>query len=181
MIICPVQSQGVSKINCNNSAINTIHNLFQIANVPLIRSYNHKTIKSLERPEELLGVTSCCHNAVLRLTVLQLTLLWSQSFCVCVCVWEREREREPFGKLANLRMIRLPRELSVLVKGPFYFWNEVLMFRLTLAQSSAGGVIARAARRGERLRHSAHISRDMLTLRVWRSLSVIWHLIVVFF
>lgn len=54
--------------------------------------------------------------------------------CVCVCESERgERERGQFGKLANLRMIRLPRELSVLVKKLFYFLNEVLMFRLTLA------------------------------------------------
>ena len=34
---------------------------------------------------------------------------------------ERERERGQFGKLANLRMIRLPRELSVLVKSCFIF------------------------------------------------------------
>ena len=41
--------------------------------------------------------------------------------CVCVCVCETERERGQFGKLANLRMIRLRGELSVLVKSCFIF------------------------------------------------------------
>lgn len=59
---------------------------------------------------------------------------------------ERERERET-GRLvnwANLRMIRLRGGAVCPCEGLFYFPNEVLMFRLTLAPSSAGGVIARS-------------------------------------
>ena len=51
-----------------------------------------------------------------------------------------------FYKSVNLRIIRLPVVLSVLVKRCFYSSNEVLMFRLRLAWGAAGGVIASVAK-----------------------------------
>lgn len=58
----------------------------------------------------------------------------------------RAREREKEGHIGKLRKFAHDKTAQGAVcpcEGLFYFSNEVLMFRLTLALSSAGGVIAR--------------------------------------